>query len=1246
MNYPSIRIEGAILSPDFLGQLEEIHGQKPKDFGLDSRIPVKDEIGRAWADAQDYWRLFRIKLDKIKKGSYATSETRNLWIVPLLSLLHYEIEYRKAGVELNGRVYAISHRVTNQADTVLHIVGISDKAGLDRKPENANRRMSAHALVQEYLNIDDHLYGMVTNGRVLRLLRDNPRLVKQSFLEFDLERIFTDNLYADFAVLFRLLHATRLPVTVETAHKSLIERYHQDSLESGARIREGLGQAVEKAVLCLGNGFLTHPDNDTLRNNVKTDALSASDVGENRKAREYYRQILRLIYRLLFLMVIEERDLVYPDGKGKSWRKIYRQNYSVLRLRRLSESRKAFDTRHHDLWDSLQASFRLFESHGPGIKLEIAPLASDFFSAEGIDLLSGHTLSNKELLKTLFYLGVYQNPISHQRIRVNYAALSVEEFGSIYERLLDFEPRCIDEGKNFRFELGKGKERAASGSHYTPDELVLPLIRHSLDHLIEECRKTNDSEKALLNLRVADIACGSGHILLAAARRIATNLAEIRTGEEQPSPVAYRNALRDVIRQCIYGVDINPLAVELCKVALWLEAHIPGEPLSFLDHHIKCGNAIVGFARFDDLERGVPTEAFKQLNGDDKETAAAVRSANKRDRKEISQKTFDAFADNTVLHGRLNALLNEWKTFSALPGMTPDQIEAKKIHFADFTKSEHTKLLRSIADIPIAQFFLPKVPDRKETFVTDTEFRNYWHGERVPKGEGVKAARKQGENEKFFHWFLEFPEIMKHGGFDCILGNPPYLGDKGLSGIYGYKFCECLKWLFNPAGINDLVIYFLRRVNDLLRKDCFAAIITTNSIVDGKIRRYGLDQIIKNGSQINMAIRAIMWPGAANLVVSLLAFYKGSWNGLIMLDNQRVKQINSFFEAEEINEDPQDFLENRNRVFIGHYYCGNGFLLANKNAEQMCINNPKNREVIMPFINGKEINEIPDQASDRSIINFRNWPIERAKEYPHLFAIVEETVKPERENQNDQKLKKYWWLFARSRPKLSRALHVLTRCFVAARTTKYMALSAIPTNYIISDACCVFATDRWDLFTVIQSIFHEVWARKYSSSFGQNLRYSPSKCFLTFAFPVGLLNSPDSKLTELGKCYHSLRLDLMQSLWIGLTKVYDLFHNQKLTPDLVARESKKNIEIATAEYETLLELRLQHREIDLAVRDAYGWQDLDLEHDFHDIEYLPENDRNRYTISSSARREVLQRLLVENHSRAKSDTMTSLYKHE
>jgi hypothetical protein len=285
------------------------------------------------------------------------------------------------------------------------------------------------------------------------------------------------------------------------------------------------------------------------------------------------------------------------------------------------------------------------------------------------------------------------------------------------------------------FAFEQGGERAATGSHYTPDDLVQPLTKHSLDYLIAERLKAPKPESALLDLRVADISCGSGHILLAAARRIATELAVVRTGEEQPSPPAFRAALRDVIRTCIYGVDLNPLAVDLCKVALWLEAHNPGQPLNFLDHHIKCGNAIVGFVQREELDKGIPNEAFATMPGDDKDLAASWRKANKQDRADIRQMRLAP-----AMQQRLEDGLAEWNALSALPERTPAEIELKKERFIEYTDSVEADRLETIAACPIAQFYISKTPENDPRLMTDAQFRRYWHDGLLPIGQPTAMA--------------------------------------------------------------------------------------------------------------------------------------------------------------------------------------------------------------------------------------------------------------------------------------------------------------------------------------------------------------------------------------------------------------------------------------------------------------------------------------------------------------------------
>lgn len=1081
-------------------------------------------------------------------------------------------------------------------------------------------------MMQEYLNLTEQLYGIVTNGRLLRLLRDSSRLVKLTYLEFDLDRIFSDGLFADFAILYRLLHVTRLPAQLDNSSDSIIERYHQDSLDSGARIRDGLSKAVENAIRTFANGFLRHPQNTELLEDINSGRLEPL---------EYYHFLLRLIYRLLFLMVIEERNLIYPPSQSAAKRDIYDRYYSLMRLRRLSEKRYLADRRHDDHWLALLATFNLFEDGGPGSKLGIAPLAGDLFRFDAIGPFGRCALDNETILHCLRSLSLYENPNNGQVIRVNYAALNVEEFGSVYEGLLEYEPVFIRTDSSVEFAFALGDERAATGSHYTPDDLVQPLIKHSLDYLIADKLKEANPEKALLSLRVADISCGSGHILLAAARRIATELAVVRTGEEQPSPIAFRTAIRDVICNCIYGVDLNPLAVELCKVALWLEAHIPGQPLNFLDHHIKCGNAIVGFARREELERGVPDEAFTTMPGDDKEIAASYRKRNKEERqmheKRLGKQDSLVFTPEVEKH--LSEILKGWRTIAALPERNPAEIEAKKGRYQEFSGGQDAWLLNQVAAIPVAQFYIEKIKENQPKLITDEEYRGYLDGHRTPQGQATAMAWTTANRKRFFHWFLEFPEIIEQGGFDCILGNPPYLGGTNLSGTYGYPFCHYVKWEYAPAGLSDLVAYFVRRIFTLLRPAGFASFITTNSIKDGDIRKDGLEQVLIQGGNINFAVRGIKWPGRANLVVSLVSFHNGLWEGNRVLDSKEVTYINAFFEDNTCTLEPISLLENQQKMFEGVHFQGDGFLLTKENAEQLWKLNSKNKDVILPLINGQELNNAPDQEPGRSIINFFNWSEEKSRSYPEPFEIAERLVRPERELSSEKPLREKWWIYKRTSAQAYELIRGKDRCFVIARTTKHLNFSSMSPSYVFTDALKIFTTDRWDLYNIVQSGVHEIWARKYSGALKQDLRYSPSKCFETFPFPEGLWKTAHQTLAIMGEHYHEYRRSLMHRLWLGLTDIYNLFHNRDLTPAIVAKVSGKPEE-AEAGYQGILELRKLHCELDEAVLAAYGWTGFNLGHDFHEVETLPENDRVRFTISPDARKELLKRLLALNHQRA------------
>jgi hypothetical protein len=1234
MKYTSIRIEGAILSPDILNKIEQgdISGQSAKDFGFDFQTKIKNEIARVWADAQDMWRIFNRQIETAST-SYGTSETRKFWMIPLLGFLGYDVELSRAE-SVYGKSYAISHRAKNLDHFPVHIMGFNDN--LDQKRSDSGPRMSPHALLQEYINLTEHLYAIVTNGFQLRILRDSSRLVKLSFIEFDLETMMNDAHFSDFALMYRLIHASRMPKTMDVGPESLIEKYHQDALDSGSRIREGLSEAVEQSIRSLANGFLSHKENKLLKQRLSNNELSDTD---------FYQYLLRLIYRLLFLMVIEERNLIYPKASETNKKEIYTNFYSVGRLRKLCEKRYLADARYTDLWISLKHTFSIFENPNKGKHLGIKPLAGDLFDYTAIGVLNESSLDNKILLQCLKSLSLFTNKNTRQIMRVNYGSLNVEEFGSVYEGLLEYDPKIIQDHGAFHFELVKGTDRASSGSHYTPDELVQPLIKHSLDYIIEEKLNTSEKkaekEKALLSIKVCDVACGSGHILLNAARRIGAELAKVRTDEDQPSPQAYRQGVRDVIQHCIYGVDKNPLAVELCKVAFWLEAHNPGAPLNFLDHHIKCGDAIVGLAHKEELKNGIADEAFKKMPGDDKTIRAKLAKNNKQERKSADnvKQYYEVRLKESVDH-----LSKVFDHFDKLPEATVEEIENKRKAYQEMLSGQSWWRLKNLADIQVAQFFIPKNEANEDKIITDGEYQDFLGGRKSLQGPKVGKAMAIAEEKRFFHWFLEFPEVFVAGGFDCILGNPPYLGGQALSGTFGFSFCELTRYLFSPAKGCDLVTFFLRRNYQITKPKGFNAIITTNSIIDGKTREGGLDVILKQqDGNINFAARSIRWPGTANLYVSLIALTKSEWKRSRELDGKPVDYISSFFEDTHDLGSPMPLDQNQNQMFQGSIFLGDGFLLTYEEKDRLIASDPKNAEVIFPVINGQEVNSDPEQKPGRCIINFFDWSINKAMKYKIPFEIVRDKVKPVRDRANRRSNRENWWIYAEHRPGLCNRLKKISSCFLIARTTKYLNFSISETKRVFTDALFVYVNDEYSKFTILQSTIHNEWARKYSGSLETRLRYSPSDCFVNFPFPQKLTKDMETNLNQQGEEYHEHRRQLMLKMQLGLTKTYNLFHTKELTLTHVIEASKQEEQTCESAFKDILTLRKLHKQMDEIVLQAYGWQDINLSHDFYEVDYLPENDRIRYTISPESRKEILQRLLKLNHEIYEQEVKAGLH---
>jgi methylase of polypeptide subunit release factors len=1250
MNYSAINIQGNIVSSEILEKVrtEDIRYQKAVDFGMNPTASVRDEINLAWSLANSNWNAFKSKKENLNDTESGTAETRRYWMLPLLQVLGYELTSSNAEL-INGKTYAISHRATNKDSFPIHIVGVNQS--LDKRADSGGARLSPHALVQEYLNNHEHMYALVTNGRFMRVLRDATRLSRLSYLEFDLEQIMEEGLYVEFALMYRVLHASRIPEKQESGAECFLEFYHQEALASGSRIRERLSLAVENSIKELANGLLQNPRNEELREKILSTQISA---------KEYYLYTLRLVYRVLFLLVIEERNLIYPGKRDEDLnrkRSIYYNFYSVQRLTKLAENLIYVDPRKTDLWQSLITTFALFENEQYGNKLGISPLGAGIFAPDALGIVSHQLIDNETLLRVLRYLVTFENEQGH-RLRVNYADLDVEEFGSVYEGLLEYDPEIIDNAGEPIFGFIKGDDRSSSGSHYTPEELVRPLIKYSLDYLIEDKLKEKDPEKGLLSLTICDVACGSGHILLSAARRVGFELAKVRSKEDQPTPTVLRLAIRDVIRNCIYGVDLNPLAVELCKVALWLEAHSPGEPLNFLDHHIKCGNAIVGLAHRSELDNGIADEAFKTLPGDEKDIASSYLKRNKAERKRGAQiGSAQQLTTEQQLVNTVEETIAVYKNFSHLPETTPEEIERKASAYKRFIAGKGFTFLKAMADTQVAQFFIPKTTANKDLLMTDGDYRLILSGYKGWQDRKVAKATAVAFEQRIFHWFIEFPEVFSEGGFDCILGNPPFLGDRRLREAYGEEFLEWIRFKFTEGATVDLVVYFFLRISSILRPNGFQSLISTNTVAQGKAREFGLEKIIANDSTLNQAVKGMKWPGLAAVEVSLITIYKGKWSGRFYLNGKPTEQISPFLDEADNTGTPIPLYANDGKSFQGSIILGKGFVLEPSEVRDLFAEDEKYRSVIFPYLNGDDLNNNPDQSPSRFVINFFDWPEDKAATYIHPYNILLERVKPERQRWKEDKdgnptvgeyalrhpLPERWWQHCEKRPALYNTAKEVNRVLVSCRVSKYVNQSFVDVGAVFDVATSVVIRSEYWEYAFLQSSLHNHWAWKYGSTMKFDIRYTNRDCIDTFPISEGLSRDIKNNLDVVGESYHEYRKQLLLAMQLGLTKTYNLFHSNAITTQTVDTKDKqvanlqKHLEktantISFDEaIEGILKLRELHVQMDLAVLDAYGWNDIQLRHDFYEVDYLPENDRIRYTIHPDARKEVLKRLLELNH---------------
>ncbi|MEE4541386.1 DNA methyltransferase [Streptomyces sp. V4-01] len=817
----AVRIEGGLLSAALIGAIRkgdrELPAIAPAAYGLPRGERLTDAASRRWNYLKVVHANFREQLAAHPENTSTARLTREQWLFVLLDQLGYGQRLPAAprgGIAVPGRQqpYRVSHEW--QPHLPVHLLAwdtpLDRATGKDRAPQS---------LVQELLNVSSgRLWGLLSNGRVLRVLRDSTAITGSSYVEFDLDGIFERDLFPDFLLLFTMLHASRFTLapkpdrrrrsadtqapTGDNAAEDAaeddeaedvapdlgpadcpLEWWRQHGIETGTRARDRLRDQVKEALRILGTGFLTA--NPALREALARHGKPALD--------DLHHELLRLAYQLIFLFVAEDRGALLDPDAPKKARDLYTTYFSTARLRRIAARRKG--DRNTDLWTALVRVLDALGQDGGVPALALPGLGGLYFRATADDPgtavvrlgdpepLRASLLCNEHLLDAVNLLSRVRDD-QGRATRVDYRHLGADELGSVYESLLELVPRHNADGGFWLQERVAGNKRKTTGSYYTPGVLVEKLLDNALDPVIARHASSKVPDD-LLKIRVVDPSCGSGHMIVAAARRIALKYAVMYTGDDEPSPDAIRAAMAKVVRACVHGVDINPLAAEIAKVSLWLESLRPGEPLAFLDDRIKVGNALLGTTPTL-LEGGLPDGAFKKLAGDDPEVLRRAKADNKKERPDAKKGSQHVLTEPLVLTSTAGLRVKAEK-LARLPGISLADIREQARQNREFERDSELQGLKRVADAWCAAFLWRKHEEAPPPITSGT-LHDLQEGVRLDP-EAAEELREIASRNGFFHWHLEFPRIFRvedrdaadtnpvtgwQGGFDAVLGNPPW----------------------------------------------------------------------------------------------------------------------------------------------------------------------------------------------------------------------------------------------------------------------------------------------------------------------------------------------------------------------------------------------------------------------------------------------------------------------------------------
>lgn len=774
------------------------------------------------------------------------------------------------------------------------------------------------------------------------------------------------------------------------------------------------------------------------------------------------------------------------------------------------------------------------------------------------------------------------------------------------------------------FIVTTGSDRRETGTHYTPKSLTEAIVTETLTPIAyagpaegkprEQWAIKSPGE--LLDLKICDPAMGSGAFLVQACRWLADRLVEawsqaevkgktvnvdgeVLDAQDTKEPLPRDTEARTVIarrliaERCLYGVDLNPLAVELAKLSIWLVTLAKARPFGLLDHNLRCGDSLLGIHQLDQL------------------TNLSMTPTGKGQKRLFGQNIEQAVHEAIELRQRLRKVpIRDIHDVAAVTGLNADARQTLEVP-------------ELIANAFISDVFASK--GNASALANGLSSLVIQAGQAIEGDQAALKILRDRASEKLsldlspgsatrrpFHWPLAFPEIFvnKRPGFDALIGNPPYVGGRLITGHFGRTYYEYLDVIRGGRkGSPDLCVFFLLRAHSLVCTNGVTGAVVTATIKDTGNRSVGLDYLLNDKANIVWAISQMPWPGAATLDVSIIVICHGSWEGIRVLDREETQFISGGLDSNE-DVDIRGLKAMEGKRSDGYKLMGEGFVLQQEDLPTLIQAEPKATEIVLPYFTGEDVTESPDFSPARWAIDFEDRTEEESRQWPTAFERVERLVKPFRDGQTGQIHQYCFWKYWDMRNGLRDAQASMTRYLVTANNSKYLVFRTYSGRAVFNHKTKIIFSANYSTFSLLQSTIHEVWARWRSGARGGgSIAYSSSRALATFPLPQ-IVN--EKLLDSTGEQYDAIRNKVMISLAIGPTQLYNNFHS----PD--------------AHNEQFVKLREQHRKMDEAVADSYGWVDLDLQHSFHEVPHLPVNDRVRYTISESARLEVLRRLAKLN----------------